>query len=100
MRSGRHRLSAPQPLIGPGDVDLSDEATRASFFEQVGEATQYTAVAEADFLNVDAGTRVVDVRVGREAPALDRLGVGTRMATAIMLLSFGSGRRRTWGPRA
>ena len=80
----------PQPLIGPGDVDLSDEATRGSFFEQVGEATQYTSVVEADFLNVDAGTRVVDERVGREAPALQRLRVGTRAATAIMLLSFGA----------
>jgi hypothetical protein len=79
-----------QPLIGPGDVDLSDEATRATFFEQVGEASQYTAVVEADFLNADAGTRVVDERVGREAPALERLRVGTRVATAIALLSFGA----------
>jgi hypothetical protein len=80
----------PQALIGPGDVDLSDEATRASFFEQVGEASQYTAVVEADFLNVDAGTRVVDQRIGREAPGLERLRVGTRVATAISLLSFGA----------
>lgn len=80
----------PQALIGPGDVDLSDEATRGTFFEQVGEASQYTAVVEADFLNADAGTRVVDQRVGREAPALERLRVGTRVATAIALLSFGA----------
>lgn len=80
----------PQALIGPGDVDLSDEPTRATFFEQVGEATQYTAVVEADFLGADAGTRVVDRRLGRDAPALERLRVGTRVATAIMLLSFGA----------
>ena len=80
----------PQPLIGPGDVDLFDEATRATFFEQVGEANQYTAVVEADFLSADAGTRVVDERIGREAPALERLRVGTRVATAIALLSFGA----------
>jgi hypothetical protein len=79
-----------QPLIGPGDVDLSDEGTRATFFEQVGEASQYTAVVEADFLNADAGTKVVDERVGREAPSLERLRVGTRVATAIALLSFGA----------
>jgi hypothetical protein len=80
----------PQALIGPGDVDLSDEATRASFFEQVGEASQYTAVVEADFLNADAGTRVVDERIGREAPGLERLRIGSRVATAIALLSFGA----------
>ena len=80
----------PQALIGPGDVDLADESTRGTFFEQVGEASQYTAVVEADFLNAGAGTRVVDERVGREAPALERLRVGTRVATAIALLSFGA----------
>jgi Protein of unknown function (DUF499) len=80
----------PQALISPGDVDLADEATRASFFEQVGEATQYTSVIEADFLSSDAGTRAVDNRLGRDAPALERLRVGTRVGTVIALLSFGA----------
>jgi hypothetical protein len=79
-----------QALIGPGDVRLSDEAVRASFFEQVGEATQYAAVVEADFLSANAGTRSVDERIGRESPALRRLRVGSRVATAIALLSFGA----------
>jgi len=79
-----------QPLIGPGDVRLADEAVRASFFEQVGEATQYAAVVEADFLSAGAGTRTVDERIGRESPGLRRLRVGTRVATAIALLSFGA----------
>ena len=79
-----------QALIGPGDVRLSDDAVRASFFEQVGEATQYAAVVEADFLSANAGTRAVDERIGRESPALRRLRVGSRVATAIALLSFGA----------
>jgi hypothetical protein len=79
-----------QALIGPGDVRLSDEAVRASFFEQVGEATQYAAVVEADFLSANAGTRAVDERIGRESPALRRLRVGSRVATTIALLSFGA----------
>jgi len=80
----------PQALIGPGDVDLSDEPTRASLLEQVGESTQYTSVIDADFLAGDAGTRTVDERLGRDAAGLERLRVGTRVATAIMLLSFGA----------
>ncbi len=80
----------PQALIGPGDVDLSDGQVRAAFFEQVGEATQYAAVVQADFLGPDAGTRVVDERIGRQSPALRSLCVGTRVATAIALLSFGA----------
>ena len=82
--------AAAQALIGPGDVRLSDEAVRASFFEQVGEATQYAAVVEADFLSANAGTRAVDERIGRESPALLRLRVGSRVATTIALLSFGA----------
>jgi hypothetical protein len=80
----------PQALIGPGDVDLADEGTRMTFLEQVGETDQYRSVIEADFLAQDAGTRIVDERLGRDAPGLERLRVGTRVATAIMLLSFGA----------
>lgn len=86
----RRASHAPQALIGPGDVDLSEDRVRASFFEQVGEATQYAAVVQADFLRPDAGTRIVDERIGRESPALRSLQVGTRVATAIALLSFGA----------
>jgi hypothetical protein len=81
---------APQALISPGDVDLGDEHVRTSFFEQVGEATQYAAVVEADFLGANAGTTKVDERIGRESPALRSLQVGARVATTILLLSFGA----------
>lgn len=89
-----HALWAPdaqaQALIGPGDVDLADEHVRTTFFEQVGEANAYSAVVQADFLGDDAGTKVVDRRIGRTSPELERLRVGTRVATAIALLSFGA----------
>jgi len=80
----------PQALIGPGDVDLADEGSRMTFLEQVGETEQYRSVVEADFLAADAGTRRVDERLGRDAPGLERLRVGSRVATTIMLLSFGA----------
>jgi hypothetical protein len=79
-----------QGLIGPGDVGLGDEDVRASFFEQVGQTNQYAAAVEADFLAADAGTRIIDERVGSGSPALRRLRVGTRVATSIALLSFGA----------
>lgn len=47
-------------------------------------------MVEADFLVADAGTRRVDERLGSESPALANLRVGTRVATAIMLMSFGA----------
>jgi predicted AAA+ superfamily ATPase len=84
--SGEGRAGA---LIGPGDIDFAHEGTRSTFFEQVGEERQYRAVVEADFLAGDAGAGLVDGRLGGESPALANLRVGSRVATAIMLMSFG-----------
>jgi hypothetical protein len=81
---------AVSSLIGPGEVDLDDEATRSTFFEQVSEERQYRAVVQADFIAADAGSKHIDERIGRDSPALARLRVGTRVATAIMLMSFGA----------
>lgn len=78
------------PLIGPGEVSLADEATRGAFFSQVGERERYTAVIDGDIVAQGSGAAVVDRRIGADAPALAQLQVGTRMATSIMLYSFGA----------
>jgi hypothetical protein len=78
------------PLIGPGDVDLSDEATRGAFFSQVGERERYTAVLSSDITGANSGAVIVDRRLGADSPSLAKLAVGTRAATAIMLYSFGA----------
>jgi len=77
-------------LIGPGEVNLADEATRGAFFTQVGEREPYSSVLDADIVAEGSGAAVVDHRVGADSPALEQLRVGTRMATAVMLYSFGS----------
>jgi hypothetical protein len=77
-------------LLGPGDVDLSDEATRGAFFTQVGERERYASVLEADVLSDGSGAATVDRRIGADSPTLNNLRVGTRAATAIMLYSFGT----------
>jgi hypothetical protein len=84
------RGSDANALIGPGEVDLSDADTRGAFFSQVGERERYTAVLEGDIIAAGSGAKTVDRRIGSDAPALDRLNVGTRMATAVMLYSFGT----------
>ncbi len=81
---------AASPLLGPGDVDLGDEATRGAFFSQVGERERYAAVLEADVVSEGSGARTVDRRIGVDSPALDGLRVGSRAATAVMLYSFGT----------
>jgi hypothetical protein len=81
---------ADAPLIGPGDVDLSDEATRGAFFSQVGERERYTSVLSSDITGSGSGAATVDRRLGADSPALAQLTVGSRAATAIMLYSFGA----------
>jgi len=85
-----HNPQAAQPLIGPGDVLLGDEAVRGTFFSQVGERERYTAVMDADLTGTQARVKEVDRRVGQESPALQHLRVGTRLATAAFLYSFGA----------
>lgn len=77
-------------LIGPGEVDLADGPTRSAFFSQVGERERYQSVVEGDIVSDGSGSAVVNRRIGTDSPALEQLKVGARMATAIMLYSFGT----------
>ncbi|MFE2141607.1 DUF499 domain-containing protein [Streptomyces sp. NPDC059456] len=84
------RSGAKSPLIGPGDIDFTDEATRGAFFSQVGERERYTSVLSSDVTSENAGCTTVDRTLGADSPMIAQLQVGTRVATAIMLYSFGA----------
>lgn len=84
------RRGADAPLLGPGEIDLSDEATRGAFFSQVGERERYTSVLSSDVTSAGSGAATVDRKLGSDSPAIAQLAVGTRVATAIMLYSFGA----------
>ncbi len=77
-------------LISPGDVCFQDEGVRGSFFSQVGEREQYSTVIDADLTGRKAKVKVIDTRIAQDAPALSHLKVGTRMASAILMYSFGA----------
>ena len=79
-----------QAVIGPGDVPLADERVRNSLFSQVGERERYSSVVDADITGTNARVKEVDRRLGQESPALQHLRVGTRLATAAFLYSFGA----------
>lgn len=85
-------FSAPgsaQPLLGPGDVLLEDDGVRNALFSQVGEREHYSSVLAADLIGGDRAADV-DRRMGEASPILRRLRVGTRVATAAFLYSFGA----------
>ena len=55
----------------------------------MGERERYTSVLSADITGPEARVRDVDRRIATDSPAYERLRVGTRCASAIMLYSFG-----------
>lgn len=78
-----------QPLLSPGDILLDDDATRNALFTQVGEREHFNSVIAADITGGDRSADV-DRRMGEASPILKRLRVGTRVATAAFLYSFGA----------
>lgn len=77
-------------LIAPGNIPFENEAVRSSFFSQVGERDAYSAVLGADLTGRKAKVKTVDNRIATDAPALAHLKVGTRLASAILMYSFGA----------
>ncbi len=78
------------PLIGLGNIPFDDEGVRGAFFSQVGEKERYSSVIAADLIGRKAKVKAVDKRIAQDAPALGLLKVGTRLASAILMYSFGT----------
>ena len=78
------------PLISPGDVVFRRRAECAgTFFSQVGDREGFTGVLERDLTGANAGVKEIDRRLGGDSHRLLRLRVGSRVASATMLYSFG-----------
>lgn len=77
-------------LISPGDIPFTDEGVRGAFFSQVGEREQYSAVLAADLTGRTAKVKAVDQQIAEDSPALAHLQVGSRIAAAILMYSFGA----------
>ena len=81
------------PLLGPGDVPLRDVDVRVRMLKELGVQNDYDPVITADLEGPNARAKRIDDRMGRETPALARVRPATRIATAILLYSFGGLRR-------
>ena len=76
-------------MIGLGNIPFDDEGVRGAFFSQVGEKERYSSVIAADLIGRKAKVKA-DKRIAQDAPALSLLKVGTRLASAILMYSFGT----------
>ena len=88
-----HRDGKSRAIMGPGDVPLQDSEVRLAFFKEVGQQSDFQAVLEHDFIGSNARTRRIDERRAKEVPAESGKRPATRLATAILMYSFGGLRR-------
>lgn len=87
------RNGGAQPLLGPGDVPLKDVGVRLKMLKGLGVQNDYDPVITADIDGPNARAKRIDERMARETPALASVKPATRLATAILLYSFGGLRR-------
>jgi len=86
-----------QPLLGPGDVPLKDVDVRVKMLKELGAQNDYDPVVTADIDGPNARARRLDERLARETPALASVKPASRIATAILIYSFGGLRREGSG---
>lgn len=87
-REGQSRI-----VLGPGDVPLHDAQVRLAFFKEVGQQADFQAVLEHDLVGANARARRIDERRARETPSETTKRPAIRLATAILMYSFGGLRR-------
>ena len=88
-----HRAGGSRMLLGPGDVAIHDNDVRLTFFKEVGQREDFQACLEHDFTGANARSRRIDERRAREVTAEAGKRPATRLATAMLLYSFGGLRR-------
>ena len=84
-----HRAGGSRLLLGPGDVPIRDSDVRLAFFKEVGQREDFQACLEHDFVGANARTRRIDDRRAREVTSEAGKRPAGRLATAMLMHSFG-----------
>lgn len=84
-------------LLGPGDVPVKDVDVRVKMLKELGVQNDYDPVITADIDGPNARAKRIDERMARETPALAGVKPAMRIATAVLLYSFGGLRREDSG---
>jgi hypothetical protein len=82
-------------VLGPGDVPIHDSEVRLAFFKEVGQQSDFQAVLEHDLVGANARCRRIDDRRAKENATEGIRRPATRLATAILMYSFGGLRRES-----
>ncbi|MFL6208742.1 MAG: ATP-binding protein [Pyrinomonadaceae bacterium] len=84
-------------LLGPGDIPLHDAEVRNALYKELGLHNDYDPIFFEDLVGPNARVKRIDDRFAKEAPALANVKPATRLATAILMYSFGGLRRQGGG---
>jgi hypothetical protein len=82
-----------RPLLGPGEIPIKDPSVRLALLKELGVQNDYDPVITSDIDGPEAKARKIDERLAKETPALSSVQPATRLATAILMYSFGGLRR-------
>jgi hypothetical protein len=82
-----------RPLLGPGEIPIKDASVRLALLKELGIQNDYDPVITSDIDGPEAKAHKIDERLGEETPALSSVQPATRLATAILMYSFGGLRR-------
>lgn len=88
-----HAAGTSRAVLGPGEVPIHDPAVRLAFFKEVGQQSDFQAVLEHDLIGPNARARRIDERRAKEVPLEAIKRPAMRVATAILMYSFGGLRR-------
>jgi len=88
-----HREARSRIVLGPGDVPMYDAEVRLAFFKEVGQQSDFHAVLEHDLVGANARAKRIDDRRAKENPADAGRRPAARLATAILMYSFGGLKR-------
>lgn len=84
-------------LLGPADIPLHNAEVRNALYKELGLHNEYDAIFTEDLVGQNARVKRIDERIAKESPALANVQPATRLATAILMYSFGGLRREAGG---
>ena len=88
-----HTAGTSRAVLGPGEVPIHDQSVRLAFFKEVGQQADFQACLEHDLVGANARARRIDERRAKEFPGEAIKRPAMRIATAILMYSFGGLRR-------
>lgn len=74
-------------------MPINDAEVRLAFFKEVGQQADFQAVLEHDLIGANARAKRIDERRTKESPSETGKRAASRIATAILMYSFGGLRR-------